>query len=122
MVTFALALGRSGTSQARLDPNRYGQRAVNAAGGSATSVAVRFTVRPVLVLVVGPDGRPLELWTNLRARRDAASGAVLLARRGGAGGPELPLTPRLRRAAHELVAAASFGRPGRIWSAAAPGA
>jgi len=43
------------------------------------------------------------------------------ARRGSAGGPELPLTPQLRGAAHELVAAARFGRPGRIWSAAASG-
>jgi hypothetical protein len=93
MVTFALALERTGTSQARLDPNRNGQRAVNAAGGSATSVAVRFTVRPVLVLVVGADGHPFELWTNLRTRPRASAPAVLLARRGSAGGPELPLTP-----------------------------
>ena len=44
-----------------------------------------------------------------------------LARGGSAGGPELPLTPQLRRAACELVTAARFGRPGRIWSASAAG-
>src|SRR5262245_42985729 len=32
-VTFALALGGTGTSQARLDPNRNGQRAVKRCGG-----------------------------------------------------------------------------------------
>ena len=119
MVTFALALEGTGTSQARLDPNRYGQRAVNAAGGSATSVAVRFTVRPVLVLVVRADGRPLELWTNLRARPAEGAPAVLLARRDSAAGPNVALTPELRRAARELVAAARFGDPGRVWSAVA---
>ena len=119
MVTFALALGGTGTSQARLDPNRNGQRAVNAAGGSATSVAVRFTVGPVLVLVVAADGRPLELWTNLRGQPRPGRAPALLARRGSAGGPALPLTPALRRAALALAGAARFGRPGRIWSAAA---
>src|SRR5262245_48109893 len=115
MVTFALALGGTGTSQARLDPNRNGQRAVNAAGGSAISVAVRFTVRPVLVLVVAADGRPLELWTNLRGQPRPGRAPVLLAWRGSAGGPALVLTPELRRVAQALAGVARFGRPGRIW-------
>ena len=73
------------------------------------------------MLVVGADGHPFELWTTLRTPPRASAPAVLLARRGSAGGPELALTPQLREAARKLVAAARFGRPGRIWSAAAAG-
>jgi hypothetical protein len=36
---------RVGTKDAHLDPNRYGMRTVDAAGGSATKMAVRFAVR-----------------------------------------------------------------------------
>jgi hypothetical protein len=53
VVTIAIALPGVGTSEARIDPNRYGLRTVSAAGGSAATVAVRFTVRPVIVVVVG---------------------------------------------------------------------
>ena len=45
----ALALPGVGTSDAHLDPNRYGVRTVKAAGGSVTDVTVSFTVRPVIV-------------------------------------------------------------------------
>src|SRR5436190_10329330 len=65
VMTIAIALPRVGTSEARIDPNRYGLRTVNAAGGSATTVAVRFTVRPVILLVVDGNGAPCELWTNI---------------------------------------------------------
>jgi len=41
----ALALPGQGTPPARIDPNRYGLRTVDAAGGSTTTVVVRFTVR-----------------------------------------------------------------------------
>ena len=46
----ALALPGVGTSDAHLDPNRYGVRTVKAAGGSVTDVTVSFTVRPVIVV------------------------------------------------------------------------
>jgi hypothetical protein len=52
-IAIALALPGVGTSAARIDPNRYGLRTVDAAGGSAATVAVKFTVRPVILLVVG---------------------------------------------------------------------
>src|SRR5712671_975573 len=40
VMTIAIALPRVGTSEARVDPNRYGLRTVSAAGGSAATVAV----------------------------------------------------------------------------------
>ena len=116
MLTIALALPGTGTSEARIDPTRYGKRAVNAAGGSATTVAVRFTVRPVVVLVVDGRGRATELWTNLPGRPDADRPPRLLARAGSAGGRDLTLTPPLRAAAAAAIADAGWGHQGLIWS------
>lgn len=65
VLTIAIALPGLGTSEARIDPNRYGLRTVDAAGGSSATVEVRFTVRPVILLVVDSAGRPLQLWTNI---------------------------------------------------------
>jgi hypothetical protein len=47
--------GGAATPEARLDPNRHGERAVNAAGGSVTKVTVRFTARPVIVRRQGAE-------------------------------------------------------------------
>ena len=114
----ALALPGPGTSGARIDPNRYGVRTVDAAGGSvATSVTVRFTVRPVIVLVVDASGAPRELWTNLQQRPSAADLSGLRVREGSITGPELTVTPALRAAAAAPLAEARWGDQGRIWLA-----
>ena len=52
----AIAPSWAGTTGTHPDPNRHGARTVDAAGGGTTSVVVRFTVRPV-VLLVGPARR-----------------------------------------------------------------
>src|SRR5438132_33723 len=68
VMTIAIARPGIGTSEARLDPNRYGLRTVSAAGGSAATVAVRLTVRPVILLVMDDAGTPPQLWTHLPGR------------------------------------------------------
>jgi hypothetical protein len=114
----AIALPGPGTSGAQIDPNRYGVRTVDAAGGSvANSVTVRFTVRPVIVLVVDAEGAPRELWTNLPGRPSAADLAGLRVREGSITGPGLTVTPALRAAAAAPLAAAHWGGQGRIWLA-----
>jgi hypothetical protein len=116
ILTIALALPGIGTSEARIDPNRYGLRTVDAAGGSSTTVEVRFTVRPVIVLVVGADGRPLQLWTNLPGRPAAEQTATLRVRQGSLHGRDLAVSSALRLAAAPALAAANWGRPGLIWT------
>jgi hypothetical protein len=91
---------------------------VDAAGGSvANSVTVRFTVRPVIVLVVDANGAPRELWTNLQGRPSTADLTGLRVREGSIRGPELPVTPALRAAAAGPLAQAQWGDQGRIWLA-----
>ena len=115
VMTIAIALPGIGTSEARIDPNTRGLRTVNAAGGSAATVAVRFTVRPVVLLVVDGRGAPVELWTNIPGRPSAADLAGLRVRLGNAGGADLPLTARLLAAAATPLADANWGTQGRIW-------
>ena len=117
-LVIASALPGPGTSGERIDPNRYGVRTVDAAGGSvANSVTVRFTVRPVIVLVVDASGQPRELWTTLSGRPSAADLAGMRVRRGSIKGPELAVTPALRAAAAAPLAETRWGDQGRIWLA-----
>jgi hypothetical protein len=115
VMTIAIALPRVGTSEARIDPNRYGLRTVSAAGGSATTVAVRFTVRPVIVLVVDAGGTPRELWTNIRGRPTTAQLAGLRVRSGSLQGAELAISGALRSAATTPLEDARWGERGRVW-------
>jgi len=115
VMTIAIALPRVGTSEARIDPNRYGLRTVSAAGGSAATVAVRFTVRPVIVLVVDSRGAPRELWTNIPGRPTAAELAGLSARLGGVHGAQLAMSGALRSAAQTPVEDARWGEQGLVW-------
>ena len=115
VMTTAIALPGIGTSEARIDPNRYGLRTVNAAGGSATTVAVRFAVRPVILLVVGDGNSPLELWTNIPGRPSAAELEALQVRLGDVHGLDLATTAALRSAAAMPLADADRGTPGRVW-------
>jgi len=114
----AFALPGVGTTEAHLDPNRYGLRTVNAAGGSATHVAVRFTVRPVVVLFVDRRGRPLELWSNLGRRPSGGELAGLRVRLDSLRGPELDVHEAVRAAAAVPLARADWSVRGRAWHAA----
>ena len=115
VMTTAIALPGIGTSEARIDPNRYGLRTVSAAGGSATKVAVRFTVRPVILLVVGSDGAPHELWTNIAGQPSTADLHALCVRVGDVRGTDLAVTAALRSAAVVPLADAHWGAQGLVW-------
>jgi hypothetical protein len=114
-IATALALPGLGTSAARIDPNRYGLRTVDAAGGSAATVAVKFTVRPVIVLVVDAAGQPSELWTNLPRRPTASEWQGLLVRRGSPRGAAVEPSEGLLEEAHAVLASASWGGQGLVW-------
>jgi hypothetical protein len=114
-MTTAIALPGIGTSEARIDPNRYGLRTVSAAGGSVTTVAVRFTVRPVILLVVSGDGAPRELWSNVAGQPSAADLRALRVRVGDVRGSELAVTAALRSAAAVPLARAHWGTSGLVW-------
>src|SRR6185312_16841040 len=58
---------RVGTEDAHLDPNRYGMRTVDAAGGSATQMAVRFAVR-------ARHSRPVRISSKWAVASSAAAG------------------------------------------------
>jgi len=58
---------RVGTKDAHLDPNRYGMRTVDAAGGSATEMAVRFAVR-------ARHSRPMRISSKCVVASSAAAG------------------------------------------------
>jgi hypothetical protein len=113
----ALALPGVGTSDAHLDPNRYGVRTVKAAGGSVTDVTVSFTVRPVIAVVVDAGGRPLAVWSNLGHAPTAAQLAALHVRRGSVHGRELQFTTALRASTADALDAADWSRRGQIWAA-----
>jgi hypothetical protein len=115
VMTIAIALPGIGTSEARIDPNRYGLRTVSAAGGSVTTVAVRFTVRPVILLVVGSDGAPRELWSNVAGQPSRAELRALRVRLGDVHGTDLAVTDALRSAAEVPLAGAHWGAPGLVW-------
>jgi hypothetical protein len=111
----ALAHPGSGTSEARIDPNGHGVRTVDAAGGSATQVAVRFTVRPVVILVVNAEGLPKELWSNLGRAPSGEEIAGLRVRIGSLNGREAAATAEVRDAAASALRGADWSVHGRIW-------
>ena len=78
-------------------------------------MAVRFTVRPVILLVVGADGAPRELWTNLPGRPTAAQLAGLRVRLGSAHVADLAISGALRSAAATPLEDARWGEQGRVW-------
>jgi hypothetical protein len=114
-IATALALPGIGTSAARIDPNRYGLRTVDAAGGSAATVAVKFTVRPVIVLVVDDAGRPSQLWTNISGRPTAAELRGLLVRRGTLRGAPVEPGADLPAQMRAVLASASWTHQGLVW-------
>ena len=113
----ALALPGVGTSDAHLDPNRYGVRTVKAAGGSVTDVTVSFTVRPVIVVVVDAGGRPRAVWSNVGRSPTAAQLREVEVRRGSVHGREVAVAPALRASVDAALDAADWSRRGRIWVA-----
>ena len=113
----ALALPGVGTSDAHLDPNRYGVRTVKAAGGSVTDVTVSFTVRPVIAVVVDAGGRPLAVWSNLGHEPTGVQLAALHVRRDTVHGRDLRLTLALRMSTADALDAADWSRRGQIWAA-----
>ena len=84
-------------------------------GDSATTVAVRFTVRPVIVLVIDGNGAACELWTNIPGRPTAAQLAGFRVRLGSVRGPDLALSRALRSAATTPLSDARWGEQGRVW-------
>jgi hypothetical protein len=63
----------------------HGDRAGHPAAGSAEQ-AVRFTVRPAILVVVDDRCQPLELWANVGARPSAAQLRATVGRQGSAAG------------------------------------
>jgi len=113
----AIAPSWASTARAQLDPNRHGMRTVIAAGASTTSVGVRFTVRPVVLLVVAGDGSLAQIWTNLRTPPTAADLRSATVRSGSRSGPDVPASPALLAAAvHALGSARTHAGPGLVWS------
>jgi hypothetical protein len=111
----ALALPGIGTSEAHLDPNRYGVRTVDAAGGSVASVTVRFTVRPVIAVVVRGNGAPKEVWSNLGRTPSESELAAARFRSGAITGREISATPALLASAATAFAQSDWVAHGLIW-------
>jgi hypothetical protein len=76
---------------------------------------VRFTVRPVILLVVGSDGAPHELWTNIAGQPSTADLHALRVRVGDVHGTDLAVTAALRSAAAVPLAGAHWGAQGLVW-------
>lgn len=114
----AIAPSWAGTTGAHPDPNRHGVRTVDAAGGGTTGVVVRFTVRPVVLLVASDEGALEQVWTNLRSAPTPAQLDTAVVRLGNESGAETALTPRLLVAARRALSDVAFGTPGLVWPAA----
>ncbi len=78
-------------------------------------MAVKFTVRPVIVLVVDRAGAPAQLWTNISGTPRPAETARVLVRRGAPRGQPLALSPALRSQLPAILAAAAWGHQGLVW-------
>ena len=78
---------------------------------------VSFRIVPVILMVVGSDGRPQQLWTNLRQAPTGSELAAVRVRAGSVDGPDIAATPSLRAAAVDVAGDAAWGRPGLVWSA-----
>jgi len=72
---------------------------------------------PVILLVVGSDGRPRQLWTNLQRDPTTSELAAVRVRAGGLDGPDVAVTPALQDAAARIAGSIAWGRPGLVWSA-----
>lgn len=84
---------------------------------TSSTQTVSFRINPVLLLVVGPDGQPQQLWTNLRQAPTTSELAAVHVRAGGLDGPDVAVTPALRDAMARLAGDVAWGRPGLVWSA-----
>ena len=96
-----------------------GGQARDAEPQSATSSTqtVSFRIDPVILLVVGSDGRPRQLWTNLQRDPTTSELAAVRVRAGGLDGPDVAVTPALQDAAARIAGSIAWGRPGLVWSA-----
>jgi len=83
--------------------------------GSSSDVTVRFTVRPVIVLVVDDSGAPTQLWTNIPGTPTDAELAGVQARLGGPRGAPVMIDPALRAQLPAILAEAGWGRQGLVW-------
>ena len=84
-------------------------------GGSAVTVSVGFTVRPVIVLVVDGSGAPTQLWTNIPGTPTADRLDAVQARRDGPRGTPVAIDPELRAQLPAVLAAARWGSQGLVW-------
>jgi hypothetical protein len=97
---------------------QQGERATITPRTAPSSVqTVSFRIVPVILMVVGSDGRPRQLWSNLRRVPTASELAAVRVRTDGPEGPDVPVTPALRVAVAGLAGDAAWGRPGLVWSA-----
>lgn len=96
-----------------------GAQARDAEPQPATSSAqtVSFRIVPVILMVVGSDGQPQQLWTNLQRDPTTSELAAVRVRAGGLEGPDVAVTPALQDAAVRIARGIAWGRPGLVWSA-----
>ncbi len=96
---------------------QQGGPATAAQPATSSTQTVSFRVVPVILMVVGSDGRPQQLWTNLRRAPTAAELAAVRVRAGSPDGPDVAVTSSLRAAAAGVAGDAAWGSPGLVWSA-----
>lgn len=110
-------LGTAGTSAvaSHSDPSIYVGRAVSAAGGSATQVAVRFTVRPAILLVVDEAGRTLQIWSNVGHRPSFGDLEAITIRLARPNGTTLAASTAILHLAAAPLAASHWDERGLIW-------
>jgi hypothetical protein len=83
----------------------------------SSTQTVSFRIVPVILLVVGPNGEPQQLWTNLEQAPTASELAAMHVRSGAPDGPDIAATPALQDAVARLAGTITWGRPGVVWSA-----
>ena len=113
MVVIAAAVLPGAAVGARLG----GERRAASQPETSSTQTVSFRIVPVILMVVGSDGRPQQLWTNLQQAPTESDLAAVRVRAGSPHGPDVAVTPSLRAAAASVAADAAWGRPGLVWSA-----
>jgi hypothetical protein len=83
---------------------------------SSSTQTVSFRIVPVIVLVVGTDGQPQQLWTNLEQAPTPSELAAMHVRTGRLDGPDVAVTPALEDAAARIAQSVTWGRSGLVWS------
>jgi hypothetical protein len=83
---------------------------------TSSTQTVSFRIEPVILLVVGSDGQPQQLWTNLQRDPTASELAAVRVRIGGLDGPDIAVTPALQETAARIAGSVAWGRPGLVWS------